>query len=181
MNLANKITLLRICFIPIFMIFLLVKIPYGITISIIIFLLASITDKVDGYIARSKNQITNFGKFMDPLADKLLISTALISLVQYQIFPAWIVIIIIAREFAITGFRTIAAAEGVILAAGKSGKFKTVTQIVAVTCALVDLDLGCKILFFSILAKVAIVLALAITIFSGAEYLIKNKSLLKYN
>ena len=129
MNLANKLTLLRILLVPIFLIFIVVKeIPYGTFIATFIFIIASITDKLDGYIARSRNQITNFGKFMDPLADKLLVTTALITLVEYSIVPSWAAIIIIAREFAVSGLRTLAASEGKVIAASWWGKIKTVIQ-----------------------------------------------------
>ena len=110
MNLANKLTVIRIFLVPIFLIFIAVQgIPYGTFIATFIFILASLTDKLDGYIARSRNQITNFGKFMDPLADKLLVTSALISLVELQMVPSWAAIVIIAREFAVSGLRTIAA------------------------------------------------------------------------
>ena len=118
MNLANKLTMLRIFLVPIFLIFMAVKdIPYGKELATLIFILASLTDKLDGYIARSRNQITNFGKFMDPLADKLLVTAALVSLVELHIVPSWVAMIIIAREFAVSGLRTIAASEGKVIAA----------------------------------------------------------------
>ena len=126
MNLANKLTLIRIVLVPVFLIFIAAKgIPYGSTIATTIFILASITDKLDGYIARSRNQITNFGKFMDPLADKLLVTAALISLVELHVVPAWAAVIIIAREFAVSGLRSIAAAQGKVIAASWWGKWKT--------------------------------------------------------
>ena len=138
MNLANKLTLLRILLVPIFLIFIVVKeIPYGTFIATFIFIIASITDKLDGYIARSRNQITNFGKFMDPLADKLLVTTALITLVEYSIVPSWAAIIIIAREFAVSGLRTLAASEGKVIAASWWGKIKTVIQIIAIILLLI--------------------------------------------
>ena len=118
MNLANKLTMLRIILVPIFLIFIVVKgIPYGSIIAILIFIIASLTDQLDGYIARSRNEITNFGKFMDPLADKLLVTAALISLVEFNLIPGWATVVIIAREFAVSGLRTLAASEGKVIAA----------------------------------------------------------------
>ena len=117
MNLANRLTLLRIFLVPVFLILISTRIKYGVLIATIVFIIAALTDKLDGYIARTKNQITTLGKFMDPLADKLLIAAALISLVELKSLPAWLVTIIIAREFAVTGLRAVAAAEGVIIAA----------------------------------------------------------------
>ena len=120
MNLANKLTLGRIFLVPIFLIFIAIKdIPYGSFIATFIFVIASITDKLDGYVARSRNQITNFGKFMDPLADKLLVTTALVTLVDLHVISSFAAIIIIAREFAISGLRTVAASEGTVIAASK--------------------------------------------------------------
>lgn len=143
MNLANKLTIMRIILIPLFLVFILVKdIPYGSLIALLIFVLASITDKVDGYIARSRNQITNFGKFMDPLADKMLVISALIALVECGLIPSWMVIVIIAREFAISGLRMLAASEGLIVAASWWGKIKTVIQIAATMALLLRLKIG---------------------------------------
>ena len=133
MNLANKLTMLRIILVPIFLIFIVVKgIPYGSIIATLIFIIASLTDQLDGYIARSRNEITNFGKFMDPLADKLLVTAALISLVEFNLIPGWATVVIIAREFAVSGLRTLAASEGKVIAASWWGKIKTVTQIIAI-------------------------------------------------
>src|SRR3712207_9479329 len=118
MNLANKLTIIRIFLVPVFLIFITIKdVPYGNTIATAIFILAALTDKLDGYIARSRNQITRFGKFMDPLADKLLVTAALVSLVEFNVIPTWVAMVIIAREFAVTGIRAIAASEGIVIAA----------------------------------------------------------------
>ena len=142
MNLANKLTVIRIFLVPIFLIFIAVQgIPYGTFIATFIFILASLTDKLDGYIARSRNQITNFGKFMDPLADKLLVTSALISLVELQMVPSWAAIVIIAREFAVSGLRTIAASEGKVIAASWWGKIKTVIQIIAIVLLLLQFNI----------------------------------------
>lgn len=118
MNLANKLTMIRILLVPVFLLFITVKnIPYGSIIATVIFIIASITDQLDGYIARSRNQITNFGKFMDPLADKLLVTAALVSLVELKLVASWAVVVILAREFAVSGLRTLAASNGKIIAA----------------------------------------------------------------
>lgn len=177
MNLANKVTLARIFLVPIFMFFLLIRIPFGEFIAAFIFVLAASTDGLDGYIARSRKQITKLGKFMDPLADKLLISAALISLVELDKIPAWISVLIISREFAVSGLRSIAAAEGVVIAASKQGKIKTVLQIVAIVAILLDdlivsmigISIGMPILYF----------ALLVTVISGIDYFVKGRKLLK--
>ena len=192
MNLANKLTLLRIVLVPIFLIFIAAKcIPYGSFIATFIFILASITDKLDGYIARSRNQITNFGKFMDPLADKLLVTAALISLVELHVVPAWAAVIIIAREFAVSGLRSIAAAQGKVIAASWWGKIKTVIQIIALILMLLQVNIrdsgyltkfvansGFWRQFFSIVPQVMLMAAVIITIISGYEYFKNNKSAL---
>lgn len=192
MNLANKLTILRILLIPFFLIFITIKgVTYGKLIAIAIFIVASITDKLDGYIARSRNQVTRFGKFMDPLADKLLVTAALISLVEYRIIPNWVATIIIAREFAVTGLRTVAAAEGIVIAASKWGKAKTVTQIIAIVLALVNLNYNHVSLgiirrfinyphkFLNVTTDIAMGLAVIITIISGVDYFVKNKEVMR--
>ena len=142
MNLANKLTLIRIFLVPVFLLFIATKdIPYGSFIATFIFILASLTDKLDGYVARSRNQITNFGKFMDPLADKLLVTAALISLVELHVVPAWAAVVIIAREFAVSGLRSIAAAQGRVIAASWWGKIKTVIQIIAIILLLLKVNI----------------------------------------
>ncbi|WP_130807059.1 CDP-diacylglycerol--glycerol-3-phosphate 3-phosphatidyltransferase [Senegalia massiliensis] len=178
MNLANKLTLFRIFLVPVFMVFLLVDtIPNGKIISAFIFIIAALTDMLDGHIARSRNLITKFGKFMDPLADKLLVSSALISLTELGIIPAWIVIVIIAREFAITGLRTLGASEGVTIAASKWGKVKTITQLIAITSILLE-NFPFNYLNFPF-DKIMLYLAVIFTIVSGVDYIYKNINLLK--
>lgn len=195
MNLANKLTILRIFLVPIFLIVIAFKdIPYGTTIATIIFVLASITDKLDGYIARSRNQITKFGKFMDPLADKLLVTSALIALVEFRVIPNWAATIIIAREFAVSGLRTLAASDGIVIAASKWGKAKTFIQIVAIVSLLVQLNISlspewaAKVAnnvylstFFSTGTTILLYLAVIITIISGVDYFIKNKNAINVN
>jgi len=175
MNLANKLTMLRIFLVPIFLLFIAGKgIPYGRELATIIFIVASLTDKLDGYIARSRNQITNFGKFMDPLADKLLVTAALVSLVELQLVHAWVAMIIIAREFSVSGLRTIAASEGIVIAASKWGKLKTVIQIVAIIAALINLSYVNTML--TTFANVSMGAAVIVTIISGVDYFVKNKA-----
>ena len=192
MNLANKLTLIRIILVPIFLVFIAFQdLPYGSVIATLIFIIASVTDQLDGYIARSRNQVTNFGKFMDPLADKLLVTAALISLVELQLVPAWAAIVIIAREFAVSGLRTIAASEGLVIAASWWGKIKTVIQIIAIVLLLLQVNIinspGIKELvagsnflrnFFIYVPDIFLYLAVAITIISGVDYFRKNKNVI---
>jgi CDP-diacylglycerol--glycerol-3-phosphate 3-phosphatidyltransferase len=179
MNLANRITFARICLIPVFLL-LLYLLPAGaaFTVAAIVFIIAAATDGLDGYIARSRNQITTLGKFMDPLADKLLIAAALVALVDFQLIAAWIVILILCREFIITGLRAIAADNGVVIAASKMGKFKTVSQIIAVVLLLLQNTswFGCT--FNGVLAQIFVYIALFFTVYSGVEYIINGRSFL---
>ena len=177
MNLANKLTILRIILVPIFLVFILGRgIPYGTIIATIVFIVASITDKLDGYIARSRNQITNFGKFMDPLADKLLVISALICFVELKVIPGYYVIIIITRELAVSGLRTIAASEGKVIAASWWGKIKTVIQMIAIITALLNLTINNNLI--SIATQILFVGAVIVTIVSGIDYFIKNRSVI---
>lgn len=176
MNLANKITIIRIFMVPVFMVFLLHQIPYGDYIAAFIFILAASTDSLDGYIARSRNQITNFGKFMDPLADKLLVSAALISLSSMGEISAWVVVIIIAREFTISVLRAVAAAEGHVIAASVWGKLKTISQIVAISLILLD---NFPFRYINIPMDIIILwVAVVLTVISGIDYIRVNKSFL---
>lgn len=157
------------------MVLLQVNIPYGNYFAAGIFILAASTDGLDGYIARSRKEITNLGKIIDPLADKLLISAALISLVELHIVRAWVAFVVIARELAVTGLRAVAAAEGYVIPASSLGKVKTVTQIVAVIILLLkDLPIS----FLGPLGQLALYLALIITILSGVDYFYRAKDLL---
>lgn len=176
MNLPNKITLFRVIMIPFFVVFMVVPgIPYGHYIAAGIFIVAAISDLFDGLIARRNNLITNFGKFMDPLADKLLVSSALICFVELKLMPAWVVIVIIAREFIISGFRLIASDNGVVIAASWWGKIKTNVQIVMSVMLIINLDNQ----FMNILEQVAIYLALLITVVSLIDYIVRNVKVLK--
>lgn len=173
MNLANKITLLRILMIPIFIVLLLAEFPYHMEAALAIFIIASLTDKLDGYIARKYNMITDFGKFIDPLADKLLVTGAFVVLIQLGRIEAWIVFVILTREFAVTGLRSLAAAQNVIIAASNYGKIKTVTQIIAIIILLMG-NYPFSLLNFP-MDMIMVYITLVVTILSGIDYFIKNK------
>ncbi|NLV88081.1 MAG: CDP-diacylglycerol--glycerol-3-phosphate 3-phosphatidyltransferase [Tissierellia bacterium] len=177
MNLANKITIFRIFLVPVFMLVLYSNINYSTYIAALIFIIASLTDTLDGYIARSKNMITNFGKFVDPLADKILVSAALISLVELGKVPGWVVVVIIAREFAISGFRIIAASEGITIAASPLGKIKTITQLLAIILLLLN-NFPFYLLNLPI-DTILLYISLFFTVVSGIDYIYKNRSTLK--
>lgn len=168
MNLPNALTLLRIFLVPLFVFFLLVKIPYGGYLAAMVFITASLTDSLDGYLARKWKQVTKLGIILDPLADKLLITAALISLVELGKVAGWIAIVIIGREFAVSGLRTIKAEEGIIIAASKLGKIKTISQIIAVVIIIVQ-DLYAPLTRLNI-GSWAMYIAVIITIVSGIEY-----------
>ena len=175
MNLPNKLTMARVILIPFFVLFLLVPIAgdYSKYIALVIFIIASLTDLFDGKIARKYNLVTNFGKFMDPLADKLLVCSALICFIELDLLPAWIVLIIIAREFIISGFRLVASDNGVVIAASYWGKFKTTSQMIMIILLIAQIP------GFDILEQAFIYIALILTVVSLVDYLIKNKDVLK--
>ncbi|HCF49216.1 MAG TPA: CDP-diacylglycerol--glycerol-3-phosphate 3-phosphatidyltransferase [Syntrophomonas sp.] len=168
MNIPNSLTLLRIILIPLFVIIISVKVPNGDYIAAAIFIVAALTDSLDGYLARKMKQVTKLGVILDPLADKLLITAALISLVELGRIPGWIAIVILGREFAVSGLRIIKAEEGVIIPASIWGKLKTISQIIAVVVVILQND------FYAIttlvLGPVMLYLALIITVYSGLEY-----------
>jgi len=171
MNLPNKLTIARVIMIPVFIVFLyLNKWGFEQYIAVGVFILASLTDLLDGKIARKYNLVTNFGKFMDPLADKLLVCSALIALVDLGRIAAWIVIIIIAREFIISGFRLVASDNGVVIAASYWGKFKTTFQMIMIILLVINLDVP----YIAIIENVLIYIALALTIISLVDYIAKN-------
>lgn len=177
MNLANKLTTFRVLCIPIFVVFMLIEsIPYNYYLAAIVFIIASITDLFDGKIARKYHLVTNFGKFMDPLADKMFVSAALICLTPKMI-PSWVVIIIISRELFISGFRMLAADQGIVLAAGWWGKFKTAFSMVMIIVLIVNTPLNNSVLY--IIGQVLIWISLALTIISMIEYVSKNFNVLK--
>ena len=174
MNLPNKLTTFRVVLIPFFIFFLMTElIPYSKWIALAIFCIASLTDFFDGYLARKWNMVTNFGKFMDPLADKLLFCSAIIAFTAMDRMPAWIVIIIVAREFIISGFRLIAAEKGVVIAASYWGKFKTASQMFMIILFIINIDA----LFIP--GQVLMYIALALTVISLLDYIIKNKDVMK--
>src|SRR5690625_3272055 len=189
MNIPNKITISRIFLIPIFIIILSVPfnwgewsighttLPISHFVAALIFIIASGTDWLDGYYARKYNLVTNLGKFLDPLADKLLVSAALILLVEMGLAPAWVIILIISREFAVTGLRLVAAGDGLVLAASKLGKIKTVTQIVA-TAALLLHNFPFSFIGFPF-ATIMLYIALFFTLLSGYDYFVKNWHVMK--
>ena len=177
MNLPNKLTIMRVILIPFFVFFLLSPYfpAYGNYIAVAIFIVASLTDMLDGKIARKYNLVTNFGKFMAPLADKLLVCSAMICLIELDRLAAWIVIVIIAREFIISGFRLVASDNGVVIAASYWGKFKTTFQMLMVIVLILDIQMP----FFQILGTVLTYVALILTVVSLIDYIVKNKDVLK--
>lgn len=183
MNLPNKITLARICLIPIFMIVLMCGWYYEWTLfhiwAAIVFAVASLTDGIDGHIARSRGLVTDFGKFVDPLADKLLVSSALICFIQLDWIPAYMAVIIIAREFIVTGLRNIAASKGIVMAAIMTGKIKTVIQLIAIICTMLFSQQMSEICGYPAVGFVTMLISTLFTIYSGYEYIAKNVDLLK--
>lgn len=183
MNLPNKITIARIGLIPIFMIVLMCGAHFqwaGYSIyAAIIFAVASFTDGVDGHIARSRGLITDFGKFMDPLADKLLVSAALICFIQLDWIPAYMAVIIIAREFIVTGLRTLAASKGIVMAAIMTGKIKTVLQMIAILCTMLFSFVEFEICGYPWVGFATMAISTLFTIYSGYEYIARNVNLLK--
>lgn len=174
MNTPNKLTLLRVILIPFFVVCMLaVNAGWGKWEALAIFIIASLTDMLDGYLARRDNLVTNFGKFMDPLADKLLVCSAMICLVDMERIPSWVVIIIIGREFVISGFRLIASDNGVVIAANYWGKIKTVCQMIMIIVVIADLG-G----VFVVVEQVLIYLSLILTVISLATYLWDNRKVL---
>lgn len=169
MNLPNRLTLARIFLIPVFLLIISIRIPYGDFLAAAVFILAASTDGLDGYIARKRKQVTTFGKLMDPLADKLLITAALISLVELQRLSAWVAVIIIGRELAVTGLRSMAASEGAVIAASKLGKYKTVTQIIAIVMMFFP-----QLPFYPYPGHSAMAVAVLFTVWSGVDYFKKN-------
>lgn len=173
MNLPNKITMIRVILIPFFVFFMLTDfVPYSNVIAVAIFIVASLTDTLDGYLARKYELVSNFGKFMDPLADKLLVCSALICLIELGQLPSWMVIIIVSREFIISGFRLIAAEQGIVIAASYWGKFKTTFQMIAVILMIVNLPV------LHILTVACTWIALVLTVVSLVDYIAKNHKVL---
>ncbi len=176
MNLPNQLTIFRVILIPAFIVLLMSGHNYYATA---VFCIASFTDFLDGYIARKNNLVTNFGKIMDPLADKLLVMAAFVCMVELSMVASWTVIVILAREFTITALRTVAASEGIVIAAGNSGKLKTVFQMVSIILLLLEREIVPYWLGISYVADFVYGIAVALTIVSGVEYIIKNKAVFK--
>lgn len=191
MNLPNKISIARICMIPVFVLFFFLEFPYHHAVSAIIFAVAACTDFVDGHIARSRNLVTNLGKFLDPIADKVLVATAFVLMVTeskiFGVFGAWgeivgavCICLILARELIISAFRQIAATAGIVLAAEKLGKYKTACQDSCVTVLLVGASLvGTALKIVNIVGLVLFAAATVLTVVSGVSYVVKNKQVLK--
>jgi CDP-diacylglycerol--glycerol-3-phosphate 3-phosphatidyltransferase len=179
MTLANRITVARILLVPVFLFFLLEKIPYGTFIAAGIFILAASTDGLDGYFARKRQEVTNLGKLLDPLADKLLITAALVSLVEASVLPAWVAIIIISRELAVTGLRSVAAAEGLVIAASPIAKLKTISQIVAIVGLIIN-NFPFSLIGFPFTA-IAVAVSVVLTIWSGTDYFVRVGKQLRWN
>lgn len=180
MNLANKITVGRIVLIPVFMVFLLSNVPYGDWLAVLFFSLAAVTDGLDGYVARSQRQVTLFGQFLDPVADKLLISAALITLVDLHQLSSWIAMIIIGREFAVSGLRLLALGEGKMIISSRLGKSKTVFQVLAIIVWIIKSNPAYSpeiSLIINILALVLMAMAIALTLVSGLDYYLKSRAL----
>ena len=175
MNLPNKLTLLRILLIPVFIIIMMSNITNHYLIACLIFIISSITDALDGYIARKNNLVTDFGKFMDPLADKLLVISALICMIESNLVAGWMVIIIVARELTVSILRAIAAADGKVIAASGGGKIKTISQMLAIIILLLGANMN-NVLALQI-GTVFMLIATLFTLYSGADYLYKNKEL----
>ena len=170
MTIANKLTILRVVLIPVFLILLYWHLEY---VALVVFIIASITDYVDGHLARSRNEVTTFGKFLDPLADKMLVFAALIWFCAEGSFPVWAMVIVASREFAVTGLRLIAVGAGRVIAAAWSGKIKTASTMVCIILMFLDLPHG-----FDIFCTAVIVIT---TVYSGVEYFIKNKDVISLN
>ena len=177
MNLPNKITLFRVILIPVFLYVYLAQ-PFGYPgsdwVALAIFSVASITDAIDGYIARNWNLITNFGKLMDPLADKLLVCAALIAFVETGVMPGWVAVVLVSREFFISGMRQLAVEKGLVLAASKAGKIKLITQVVLMIFILLPLSFGDIDI---LLTNILIVLAITSSVLSAIDYVVRNWSL----
>lgn len=172
MNTANKLTLLRVVLIPLFLVVLYLRFPYSQYIALVLFILASITDFADGYIARKHNLISDFGKFMDPLADKVLVMAAMLWFVESGRFPGWALLIVIVREFGVTALRLVAVEGGRVIAAGWSGKIKTASTMVGI-CAMFLFD-------EPLLDTIVVAVILVTTIYSGLEYFVKNRDLMNW-
>ena len=173
MNTANKLTMLRVVMIPLFFAALYLSFPHHMLAALIIFILASVTDFIDGYVARHYNQTTDFGKFMDPLADKVLVTSAMLWFVETGRMPAWALAVVIAREFAVSGLRMIASGRGTVIAAAWSGKVKTASTMVCICLMLLPIP--------ALLNHICVAVIVVTTVYSGIEYFIRNKSAIDWS
>jgi CDP-diacylglycerol--glycerol-3-phosphate 3-phosphatidyltransferase len=172
MNTANKLTMLRVILIPAFLAVLYIGFTYSQYVALGIFVIASLTDFADGYIARSRDQVTDFGKFMDPLADKVLVVAALLWFTQQGLMPAWAALVVIIREFAVQGLRLVAVDNGKVIAAGISGKIKTASTMICIILMFLPIP--------QILINICIGVIIVVTLYSGIEYFVKNKASLNW-
>lgn len=181
MNTPNKLTILRIILVPVFMAFMLAipKSEVYITVSLVIFIIASLTDTLDGYLARKNNLITNFGKLMDPLADKMLTTAAYLGLLSMGRASAWAIMLILTREFIVSGIRLVAAGSGKVIAASLWGKAKTVFQMISIIAAFLLMYPVCPEETGILITGILVWISAVITVISGAEYVIKNLSVFK--
>lgn len=176
LNLPNLLSISRVFLMPVVMVFLTMRTQFGFIEGVnigdllagVVFIVASLTDAADGYIARKKGIVTNLGKFIDPIADKIMVVAALVALVELGRLPAWIVVVIISREFIVTGIRMIAASEGVVIAASSGGKLKTISQIIGITLLIFNIPLGMPVMW----------VAMALTVWSGMDYIVKSRDIL---
>ncbi len=180
MTISNKLTIIRIILVPVLVVLMLLDFKYADIYSAIVFLVASFTDFLDGYLARKRNEVTNFGKFADPIADKVLVISAYLCLVEAQIIPSWAVIIVLAREFIVSALRMSAASQNCVIAADKFGKLKTVVQMISTTMLILGahtfmLETGA----LAVLSLVLFYISVALAAFSGISYVVKYKNLLK--
>ena len=170
MNTANKLTMLRVALIPVFLILLYLRFPFHMYFALTVFILASVTDFVDGYIARHYNQVTDFGKFMDPLADKCLVVAAMVWFVEIGQMPGWALLVVIIREFSVSGLRMVAADKGRVIAAGWSGKVKTASTMVCIVLMFLPIAVWIN--------HICVAVIVLTTIYSGVEYFMKNLDIL---
>ena len=179
MTTANKLTILRVVLIPVFFLLMLLEFSGHMWLALAVFILASVTDYLDGHIARKYHQVTAFGKFMDPLADKLLVMAAILIFVQWEQMPAWAAFLILAREFAVTALRLIAAADGTVISAGFSGKVKTFSSLICLCLMMAPFHSFVLIPKAFTLDSLCVIFMVAVTLWSGAEYFIRYGKLLK--
>ena len=181
MTISNKLTIFRIVLVPVLVVLMLLDFKYADFYSAAVFLIASFTDFLDGYLARKRNEITNFGKFADPIADKVLVISAYLCLVEAQLVPSWAVIIVLAREFIVSALRMAAAAQNCVIAADKFGKLKTVVQMISTTMLILGATtlMQDKVGVYYIVAMVLFYISVALAAFSGISYVVKYKNLLK--